>query len=460
MFQSVRWVLSLLLMTAAGTVVGQQPFPQGEEEIDPFRIPRTTSLARTKFGVTRATPSDLARDRFGYARKEFESRFQELLAGRGTLDFVLAASLRWLDAELALAESPAARQAAYERYWLFAWQVELINKARNDAGRLPIQDYLHARYYRLDAEIKLHEARARNKSAKTLVLRGLELLDNDGAFPFGQNPSPDLIEAERKERARGKFESLRSDPRQLLQAKGDTVRNEIEAIFKEFLAGRGTLSLTISPSRRLLQSELESAENDSARLAAYERYCHNAQEDAAINKARFEAARIPIQDHAWSQYHRLEAEIWLARASQLKGRRQAPVETTQLGNRMDDISRAQARWEAAHQPFEVLLQHKLEAASTEFEARWKEFLAGRGTLEFLLSAALRVLESEQAVNTKPFEHLAALDRHFAWMSLIDEVNTGRFESGRIPVQDYAEARYFRLDAEIKLLQARAKAKNQ
>ena len=50
---------------------------------------------------------------------------------------------------------------ALERHWQRIRQVEVVNKTRYEAGRIPIQDYAESQYYRLEAELWLVEARVR-----------------------------------------------------------------------------------------------------------------------------------------------------------------------------------------------------------------------------------------------------------------------------------------------------------
>jgi hypothetical protein len=107
-----------------------------------------------------------------------------------------------------------------------------------------------------------------------------------------------------------------------------------------------------------------------------------------------------------------------------------------------------------------LAQQKLDAVRTEFDARCKEFLAGRGTLEFVLKSSLRYLHSEVAVCEKRTDQMAALERHWAMLRCIEEVNRGRFEAGRIPTKDYKESIFYRMQAEIWLHQARDKGLSQ
>lgn len=103
-----------------------------------------------------------------------------------------------------------------------------------------------------------------------------------------------------------------------------------------------------------------------------------------------------------------------------------------------------------------LAEQKLEAARTEFESRYKEFLVGRGTLDFLLGASVRYLESELALRESDADQVSALEKHWTFMRQCEEVNRERFYAGRIPAKDYLETKHYRLNAELRLVQVRTK----
>src|SRR5262249_15764146 len=101
-----------------------------------------------------------------------------------------------------------------------------------------------------------------------------------------------------------------------------------------------------------------------------------------------------------------------------------------------------------------LARAKLAAVAEECEARRKEFLAGRGTQVILLGALERRLESELALTENAPDRLAAHERHWRQLVLVETVGKARYEAGRIPIHDCRQARHARLDAQIRLAQAR------
>jgi hypothetical protein len=96
----------------------------------------------------------------------------------------------------------------------------------------------------------------------------------------------------------------------------------------------------------------------------------------------------------------------------------------------------------------------LEAIKTEWDARHKEFLAGRGTQDITLSSAKRLLNAQLEVSSTRAERLAAYEEYLERMKEYEKINNARFGAGRIPIQDKAQADYERLDAEIRLERAK------
>jgi hypothetical protein len=105
-----------------------------------------------------------------------------------------------------------------------------------------------------------------------------------------------------------------------------------------------------------------------------------------------------------------------------------------------------------------LLQEQLDAARREARARWEWFMQGRGTLEFYLNSSERLLEAERSLSSKEADRIAALENHWKRMRNVETVNRERFELQRIPVQDFMESRFYRVQAEIRLENAKSQSK--
>jgi hypothetical protein len=103
----------------------------------------------------------------------------------------------------------------------------------------------------------------------------------------------------------------------------------------------------------------------------------------------------------------------------------------------------------------VLLKERYEAALTECGTRWKEFLAGRGTMDIMLEAFRNLRDAERELSPRKADQVAVLEAYWKRTKRIEEINNARYQAGRIPVSDWAQARYVRADAEIQLERAKA-----
>jgi RNA polymerase sigma factor (sigma-70 family) len=102
-----------------------------------------------------------------------------------------------------------------------------------------------------------------------------------------------------------------------------------------------------------------------------------------------------------------------------------------------------------------LLQARVQAAQTEVEARYKEFLAGQGTLATVLEASTRYLEARrELVDKKDVTDL--LKDHLRRAKEVERICKARYEAGRITVAEFAHASYYRLEAEIWLERAKTR----
>jgi hypothetical protein len=271
------------------------PGPEGEV------IPEK-ELARARFEALHAAPADLARDRREAAREGYRARAEEFLAGRGTLDLLLQALRQLTEADLAVDPNPPERAAALESSWAQAWEIEKINEARYDAGRVPVADLLATRYVRLDAEVRWLQARP--PGGKTV------------AGPFRLVPEDDLGDALPRPRdfAEAKRAAERADVRDLLREKRSAARQAFRCRWEEFAAGRGTLDLVEEQARRVLDAELALDDRPAARAAAWQRYWAWTWLVETVDEARFEAGRVPVRDLMASRYLRLDAAIHWAEA--------------------------------------------------------------------------------------------------------------------------------------------------
>jgi len=106
------------------------------------------------------------------------------------------------------------------------------------------------------------------------------------------------------------------------------------------------------------------------------------------------------------------------------------------------------------QKLKRLLMERQEAVRNEADARWQDFLAGRGTLDIMLGACGRLRDAELEMSPKRADQIAALDAQWKRMQKVEAINKDRYDSGRIAIQEYEQSRYHRLNAEIQLERAK------
>jgi hypothetical protein len=103
-----------------------------------------------------------------------------------------------------------------------------------------------------------------------------------------------------------------------------------------------------------------------------------------------------------------------------------------------------------------LLRQRHDAAVVQVTSRFREFQAGRGTLEFMLNSTRHYYEAERDLSDKKPNQVAALERRLALLKEVETAEETRFKEGRVPVQNLALTRFHRLEAEIALERLRSK----
>jgi hypothetical protein len=111
---------------------------------------------------------------------------------------------------------------------------------------------------------------------------------------------------------------------------------------------------------------------------------------------------------------------------------------------------ARAKRQLMHADPGDLKQAQVEAARAGFEARVREFLAGRVVPMWLLDSAADLRNARLALAPREVDRLAALDAYWAALRHIDDVMEARYYGGKVGIRDYLLARYLRLGADIDL----------
>jgi hypothetical protein len=418
---------------------------------DPAPRPDGPAFARAKFEASRADVAALRRRMIDTARIQWESRFKLYVAGSkdSTLDIALEAAGQLRDAELAVCRDKSGRIAVLERFWEQAMMSERVDQARFERGRIVVQDLAQARYDRLSAEIQLTRERMQGGGKVLLPLTGGDLPKKKDDELTDNWPSL----------ARVKFEASQPKLPELLRARLDAARINFEARWKLYLAGskESTLHILLAAQDHLLVAELDGL--DGSRLPLLEARWQTAVRVEEINRARFEAVRIPIQDLAESTHARVQAEIVLVRALRELKEERPRLSAPRLLEVADNVPKDYAERRAALAQADLgrLLEECLAAARTDHEARFRLYMAGsrESTLDVLLSSSEKLTDIELMVSKDDAERLARLERHWerAWM--VEQELRARFEAGRVPIQDLAQGKLHRLAAELRWAEARA-----
>lgn len=105
-----------------------------------------------------------------------------------------------------------------------------------------------------------------------------------------------------------------------------------------------------------------------------------------------------------------------------------------------------------------LLKQRHNAVLTALDARFKEWIAGRGTLGFLLrdGELLRKARLELCVSDK--ERLVVLQQYLDWTQAVEMLTHARYCQGRVNISDWKETQYYLLDADIENLRAQRQTK--
>jgi outer membrane protein TolC len=100
-----------------------------------------------------------------------------------------------------------------------------------------------------------------------------------------------------------------------------------------------------------------------------------------------------------------------------------------------------------------------EAAAGQLRARYREFRAGKGTFDILIEAARFFFDASTALLDEPAAQVTFCEQFLALAQDIEKVQQQRHAAGSVPRVDLEFAYDFTLDAEIRLAQAKRKAKS-
>jgi hypothetical protein len=115
----------------------------------------------------------------------------------------------------------------------------------------------------------------------------------------------------------------------------------------------------------------------------------------------------------------------------------------------------------ADDPTREMIKERYRTAGRESNLRLQVFTAGArgGTIDVLLGALQRRLESELALSSRPEDQNEARRKNLECLQAIVAVNKARYDVGQIAQQDLEQCKYKVLEAEIRIAESQASERN-
>jgi outer membrane protein TolC len=226
-------------------------------------------------------------------------------------------------------------------------------------------------------------------------------------------------------------------------------KTELEARWKEYLAGRGTLDFLLQASSGLLECELKLADEGLMdKLTAFNDQRVRMFELYLLQQKRFAAGKIATQDLAQTTGAYELARAQFVQAASAKHHNASRF----LAAGAKQPKAPQSSVEPTKEQILTLQSALLDAAKLEWESRRLEFEAGRGTFDFLIASSRRLREAQLKIARSSDERLEAYRAHAERLKHIEATIEQRFEAGKVATQELQHARYHRIDAELEVAQ--------
>jgi hypothetical protein len=275
-----------------------------------------------------------------------------------------------------------------------------------------------------------------------------------------RNPEPDGFlpqgSLDAKELARARFQVSQAKPRDLAQARLDAAIVEHQAWQRLYSDKKVATESVLRSALRVQEARQALSKQEADRAAVAEARWRYAYLLERWDHAMYEAGRIPIGHFMATRLARLEAEQDLnavaKTAPSANGLSELAVEPM-LDHALD---MAKERFEASQRKPEQIARARLEAACSLYDSQLHDWSAGKLTVLRLYDAAERALAATIALNPDAPTQLAAMEQHWLHQRVAERSNGLQFETGRIPIQDLAQSKIHRINAEIGLLEFRAK----
>jgi len=423
-------------------------------------------------------------------------------SARVAIGSLLDSLARLADAELPLLEQPGDRVAALERVEVLAGCVAEIYGMRVNAGQLPGQVAHRSRQFHatcllatLDAKHASPAPRPKRNfpPAKALSLKPPFPLDPSSDVGLAKHP--DALEKLLREEVQELVQLLYdesvaapapgdNDRRKLLKLRHAKLLSIAGANLDLFAAGPGrhgpeVVSASLRP---LAESKVALNDQRAVQLAMAECELRITRVVEATNAARYAEGQLPIQDLEECRYHRLTAEIKLlelreqfpgvSAAQPAPAARRGAAQLWQSPKVPDLTAEERAEIDKLFPPggppritpSALIGQPLLSVEPTAGDDQRRTILKARhkwATEELKMSMSFDTLErfrsSAIALSDRAADHIVVEERVRALLRSIELNNKASFTAGQIPVQDCEMSTVARLEAELRLLDAKGRA---
>ena len=468
-------ILWLAVVISPGKVTGQDfpPFPPEPALPSPAPLERAIPGPPGPGGdetpvldlqPAAVTPADskrtvLLKERYNTALHGLRLEMRDLEQGLSELEPVLNALARLMTATVELNPQPNAKKDILDKATAIMRRLEDEAEAVRQATGVSPVDVLQARYARLSTDLDLLRLSSDNAQAPA---RRSEI-----SFPKGAKEDELwLVDLEPLEVTRDD-----SPEAKLQKARFDSAVSELRHAQDNLQRGTGFQQHVFAAAERVIDAGADLWRNRDHRAALLKQLvliARNAEGEVRQRFAAGGAYGLHPADLERVRYQRAKAELRLARVVHEGA---DPADRGDIAppkpwlNRAG-ASREQPLWTVGTVPLKIakndghetkLLKEQYNAAASELDVMEGMVEAGKSTLGEMARAGERLIEVSLQLWPEPQDRVELLERLLVLRKRVEREAEIKLESGGVAgfrPAEYQEARCLRLDAELKLLQAR------
>jgi len=261
-------------------------------------------LARTREQGERFTREDLLRQRYFAAQTWRMAREAEVAIGKETLDILLEASLKEMEAGIALTNDPTDQLAHRELAWWRAFHAARTTQSRYDVGREKIANLAESVTARLWFQIEWLRALQSLKGASSTALVCAHVASSYWVDYRTNTPWDDLGVL-----AHAKRKATAADLRELMKERVLSSQLSWYARFAEVEIGRETLDILEDALRKAAEARLALAETSQERLTILREVLELVWRAERTVVSKYSVGRERLANLMFARYHRLTVEL-------------------------------------------------------------------------------------------------------------------------------------------------------